>query len=63
MNENISVRKDEASEAQLQYYYIAKAREYVKAESECVGHALTASVITFGCQMNTAHGKESVRII
>ena len=37
MNENISVRKDEASEAQLQYYYIAKAREYVKAESECVG--------------------------
>lgn len=35
-----------------QYYFIAKCRQYVKAETECSGHALTAAVVTFGCQMN-----------
>lgn len=35
-----------------QYYFIAKCRRYVKAETECSGHALTAAVVTFGCQMN-----------
>lgn len=53
MNETNDIRKDDTSEAQLQYHYIEKAREYVKAESMRVGHELTASVITFGCQMNT----------
>jgi len=35
-----------------QYYYMAKCRQYVKAESERLGHPLSAAVITFGCQMN-----------
>ena len=39
-------------EPQRQYYFMAKCRQYVKEESERVGHILTASVITFGCQMN-----------
>ena len=39
------LRKDDTVEAQLQYHYIEKAREYVKAESMRVGYELTASVI------------------
>lgn len=35
-----------------QYYFIAKCRRYVKSETERSGHALTAAVVTFGCQMN-----------
>lgn len=40
-------------ETQLQYDYIEKAKQYVKAESERLGRPLFAAVITFGCQMNT----------
>ena len=39
-------------EPQRQYYYIARARAYVKAESERLGRPLTCVVTTFGCQMN-----------
>ena len=39
-------------ETQLQYDYIEKAKQYVKAESERLGRPLFAAVITFGCQMN-----------
>ena len=35
-----------------QYYFIAKCRQYVKKETEAAGHALSAVVVTFGCQMN-----------
>lgn len=35
-----------------QYYFIAKCRQYVKQETEAAGHALSAAVVTFGCQMN-----------
>ncbi len=42
-------------EAKLQYDYIEKAKKYVKTESERLGRPLFASVITFGCQMNTEH--------
>ena len=35
-----------------QYYFIAKCRRYVEAESRRLGRPLTAAVITFGCQMN-----------
>lgn len=35
-----------------QYYFIAKCRQYVKKEAEAAGHALSAAVVTFGCQMN-----------
>ncbi len=39
-------------EPERQYYFMAKCRRYVKAESERLGRVLTAAVITFGCQMN-----------
>lgn len=38
-------------ETERQYYYIAKARKYVKEMSEKLGRPLTAVVVTFGCQM------------
>lgn len=44
-----------AEEPDRQYYFMAKCRQYVKAESERLGRRLTASVVTFGCQMNTEH--------
>ena len=39
-------------EPERQYYYIAKARKYVKELSEKLGRPLFAHVTTFGCQMN-----------
>ncbi len=41
-----------AAEPDRQYYFIAKAREYVKKQSEELGRPLTFCVTTFGCQMN-----------
>ena len=35
-----------------QYYFIAKCRRYVKAESERLGRPLFSVTVTFGCQMN-----------
>lgn len=35
-----------------QYYFIAKCRQYVKAESERLGRPLFSVTVTFGCQMN-----------
>lgn len=40
------------TEPDRQYYFIAKAREYVQKQSEELGRALTFCVTTFGCQMN-----------
>ncbi len=39
-------------EPDRQYYYIAKAREYVKRKSKELGRPLTYKIDTFGCQMN-----------
>lgn len=39
-------------EPERQYYFIAKCRQYVKAESERLGRPLFCGVFTFGCQMN-----------
>ena len=39
-------------EPERQFYFIAKARKYVKAMSEKLGRPLTSVVVTFGCQMN-----------
>ncbi|MCM1173994.1 MAG: tRNA (N6-isopentenyl adenosine(37)-C2)-methylthiotransferase MiaB [Blautia sp.] len=63
MKEKNGVKKDEAAEARLQYDYIAKAKEYVKEESRCVGHPLTATVITFGCQMNARDSEKLAGIL
>ena len=44
--------KPPEDEPARQYYFMAKCRRYVKAESERLGRPLTAAGITFGCQMN-----------
>lgn len=38
-------------EPQRQYYFMAKCREYVRAESSRLGRPLTCGVFTFGCPM------------
>ena len=40
-------------EPERQYYYIAKARKYVKELSEKLGRPLFAHVTTFGCEGNS----------
>ena len=57
-----------ASEAPLQepdrqYYFIEKARKYVKEMSEKLGRPLTASTVTFGCQMNARDSEKLVGIL
>ena len=47
-------------EPERQYYYIAKARKYVKELSKKLGRPLFAHVTTFGCQMN-ARDSEKLR--
>ncbi len=39
-------------EPQRQYYFMAKCRQIVKAQSERLGRPLYACIQTFGCQMN-----------
>ena len=39
-------------EPERQYYFIEKAKEYVRRESEEAGRPLTFATVTFGCQMN-----------
>lgn len=48
------------NEPERQYYFIAKARAYVDGESKRLGRRLTATVTTFGCQMN-ARDSEKLR--
>lgn len=37
-------------EPERQYYFMAKCREYVRAESKRLGRPLFCATITFGCQ-------------
>ncbi len=46
-----------------QYYYMAKCRDDVRAESERLGHPLTCAVITFGCQMNARDSEKLLGIL
>ena len=39
-------------EPERQYYFMAKCREYVRAESKRLGRPLICGAFTFGCQMN-----------
>ena len=39
------------TEPERQYYFIKKAKEYVRRESEKAGRPLTFATVTFGCQM------------
>ena len=62
MNYNIEYEKAEKElditkeapieEPARQYYFIKKAKQYVKQVSDVIGRPLTFCVTTFGCQMN-----------
>ena len=52
-----------AGEPERQYYYIARAREYVREQAEKAGHPLTFCVVTFGCQMNARDSEKLVGIL
>ena len=40
------------TEAERQYYYMGQCRQWVEEQKAKLGRPLTASVVTFGCQMN-----------
>lgn len=50
-------------EPQRQYYFIKKCREIIKRKSEESGRRLTASVVTFGCQMNARDSEKLAGIL
>jgi len=50
-------------EPMRQYYFIAKAREYVKEKEKMLGRPLTFCVTTFGCQMNARDSEKLTGIL
>ncbi|MBQ3600441.1 MAG: tRNA (N6-isopentenyl adenosine(37)-C2)-methylthiotransferase MiaB [Lachnospiraceae bacterium] len=50
-------------EPERQYYFMAKCREELKKQSQELGRKLTASVNTFGCQMNARDSEKIVGIL
>lgn len=52
-----------AEEPARQYYFIAKAKEFVKKQEEEIGRKLTFCVTTFGCQMNARDSEKLTGIL
>lgn len=50
-------------EPERQYYYMAKCREIVRKKTEMLGRPLTASIRTFGCQMNAKDSEKMCGIL
>ena len=50
-------------EPERQYYFIEKAKEYVKNLEAQIGHQPTFCVVTFGCQMNARVSEKLVGIL
>ena len=50
-------------EPERQFYYIERAKEYVKKAAEEAGRPLTFCVTTFGCQMNARDSEKLVGIL
>lgn len=50
-------------EPDRQYYFMAKCRQFVRAESKRLGRPLTSEVVTFGCQMNARDSEKLVGIL
>lgn len=51
------------TEPMRQYYFIKKAREFVKTEKERLGRDPVAVITTFGCQMNARDSEKLVGIL
>ncbi len=54
---------DELTEKERQFYYMEKCHEWLMAQEEKLGRPLTASVITFGCQMNARDSEKLTGIL
>ena len=64
MSPDISLSKEApVTEPERQYYYIEKARRYVKEQSEIIGHPLSFCVTTFGCQMNARDSEKLTGVL
>jgi len=50
-------------EPERQYYFMAKCREYVRAESKRLGRSLYCGAFTFGCQMNARDSEKLTGIL
>lgn len=50
-------------EPQRQYWFMKKARQLVKEQSEKLGRPLTANITTFGCQMNARDSEKLMGIL
>ena len=51
------------TEPERQYYFLAKVRKYVQAQSREIGRPLYSVVTTFGCQMNSRDSEKLVGIL
>ena len=51
------------SEVERQYYYMEQCHSWIKTQEEKLGRPLTASVITFGCQMNARDSEKLTGIL
>ncbi|MDY4835664.1 MAG: tRNA (N6-isopentenyl adenosine(37)-C2)-methylthiotransferase MiaB [Frisingicoccus sp.] len=51
------------TEAERQYYYMEQCHQWVTRQEEKLGRPLTASVITFGCQMNARDSEKLTGIL
>ena len=51
------------SEAERQYYYMEQCHSWVKEQEEKLGRPMTASVVTFGCQMNARDSEKLTGIL
>lgn len=51
------------AEPERQYYFMKKCRAYVQEKSEELGRPLTASTVTFGCQMNARDSEKLTGIL
>lgn len=63
LNQIDIIKEAPMQEPQRQYYYIAKAKAYVKEQEERLGRRLTCAVITFGCQMNARDSEKLAGIL
>ncbi len=62
--DNMDISKEAPiNEPERQYYFIKKARDYVKKASEEAGRPLTFCVTTFGCQMNARDSEKLVGVL
>lgn len=63
MSNTTTITTESKSETKRQLQYIASLREYYKSKSEELNRPLTASVSTFGCQMNARDSEKIVGIL